>query len=105
MVGIQGAIAPTAVLVAIWGMAFGGVPVAWSTWITRSVPDEAESGGGLLVAAIQIGIATGAAAGGLVFDTSGALGVFTIAALILLSAAFFITLGLRTDSVKVPQSA
>lgn len=105
MVGIQGAIAPTAVLVAIWGMAFGGVPVAWSTWITRSVPDEAESGGGLLVAAIQIGIATGAAAGGLVFDTSGALGVFTIAALILLSAAFFITLGLRTDSVKVPQGA
>jgi predicted MFS family arabinose efflux permease len=105
MVGIQGAIAPTAVLVAIWGMAFGGVPVAWSTWITRSVPDEAESGGGLLVAAIQIGIATGAAAGGLVFDTSGALGVFTIAALILLSAAFFIKLGLRTDSVKVPQGA
>lgn len=104
MVSIQGAVAPTAVLVAIWGMAFGGVPVAWSTWITRSVPDEAESGGGLLVAAIQVGIATGAAAGGLVFDVSGALGVFTIAALILLAAAIIVTFGLRTDPVKVTQS-
>uniref|UniRef100_A6VZ03 Major facilitator superfamily MFS_1 n=1 Tax=Marinomonas sp. (strain MWYL1) TaxID=400668 RepID=A6VZ03_MARMS len=104
MVSIQGAVTPTAVLVAIWGMAFGGVPVAWSTWITRSVPDEAESGGGLLVAAIQVGIATGAAAGGLVFDVSGALGVFTIAALILLAAAIIVTFGLRTDPVKVTQS-
>jgi len=104
MVSIQGAVAPTAVLVAIWGMAFGGVPVAWSTWITRSVPDDADSGGGLLVAAIQVGIATGAAAGGLVFDVSGALGVFTIAALILLAAAIIVTFGLRTDPVKVTQS-
>ncbi|MDE8602451.1 MFS transporter [Marinomonas sp. RSW2] len=101
MVSIQGAVAPTAVLVAIWGMAFGGVPVAWSTWITRSVPDEAESGGGLLVAAIQIGIAAGAAAGGFVFDVSGALGVFTISALILLASAFIVTLGLRISPVEI----
>lgn len=100
MVSIQGAVAPTAVLVAIWGMAFGGVPVAWSTWITRSFPDEAESGGGLLVAAIQIGIGAGAAAGGFVFDVSGALGVFTISALILLASAFIVTLGLRISPVK-----
>ena len=38
-----------AVLIALWGMAFGGVPVAWSTWVTRTVPDEAESAGGLIV--------------------------------------------------------
>lgn len=104
MVSIQGAIAPTAVLVAIWGMAFGGVPVGWSTWITRSVPDEAESGGGLLVAAIQVGIATGAAAGGLVFDTSGALGVFSIAALILLAASLFVSIGLRTKPSPVAKN-
>ncbi|GAA0229864.1 MFS transporter [Marinomonas primoryensis] len=101
MVSVQGDIASTAVLVAIWGMAFGGVPVAWSTWITRSVPDEAESGGGLLVAAIQVGIGAGAAAGGLVFDVSGALGVFTIAAIILLAAAIIVTLGLRSAPVEI----
>jgi predicted MFS family arabinose efflux permease len=103
MVVIDGAVAPTTVLVAIWGMAFGGVPVAWSTWITRTVPDEAESGGGLLVAGFQLAIATGAAVGGLVFDTSGALGVFTIAGFLLLAASIIVTLGLRTAPVPAKQ--
>ncbi|GAA0616008.1 MULTISPECIES: MFS transporter [Thalassospira] len=103
MVAIDGAVAPTTVLVAIWGMAFGGVPVAWSTWITRTVPDEAESGGGLLVAGFQLAIATGAAVGGLVFDTSGALGVFTIAGFLLLGASIIVTLGLRTAPVPAEQ--
>ena len=103
MVVIDGAVAPTTVLVAIWGMAFGGVPVAWSTWVTRTVPDEAESGGGLLVAGFQLAIATGAAVGGLVFDTSGALGVFTIAGFLLLAASIIVTLGLRTAPVPAEQ--
>ncbi|MBP3126831.1 MFS transporter [Thalassospira sp. ER-Se-21-Dark] len=103
MVAIDGAVAPTTVLVAIWGMAFGGVPVAWSTWITRTVPDEAESGGGLLVAGFQLAIATGAAVGGLVFDTSGALGVFTIAGFLLIAASIIVTLGLRTAPVPAEQ--
>ncbi|OSQ43356.1 MFS transporter [Thalassospira alkalitolerans] len=103
MVSIQGAIAPTAVLVAIWGMAFGGVPVAWSTWITRTVPDEAESGGGLLVAGFQLAIATGSGVGGLVFDASGVLGVFTIAGLLLVGASIIVTLGLRTAPVPAEQ--
>ncbi|BDW95729.1 MFS transporter [Thalassospira tepidiphila] len=104
MVAIDGAVAPTTVLVAIWGMAFGGVPVAWSTWITRTVPDEAESGGGLLVAGFQLAIATGAAVGGLVFDTSGALGVFTIAGFLLLAASIIVTLGLRTAPLAREQA-
>ena len=45
------------------GLCFGGVPVAWSTWLTRIVPDEAESGGGLIVAAVQLAITLGAALG------------------------------------------
>lgn len=82
-------------MVALWGVAFGAVPVAWSTWLTRTVPDEAESAGGLLVAAVQLAIATGAAAGGAIFDVSGALGVFTAAGLVLLVAAAMITVGIR----------
>jgi predicted MFS family arabinose efflux permease len=34
-------------LITLWGLAFGAVPVAWSTWLTRTIPDEAESAGGL----------------------------------------------------------
>ena len=51
-------------LIAIWGLAFGAVPVGWSTWITRAVPDEAEGAGGLLGASVQGAITIGAAVGG-----------------------------------------
>lgn len=78
------------VLVALWGMAFGGVPVAWSTWVTRAVPDEAESAGGLIVAAIQLAISLGAAFGGAMFDLNGANGIFSSSAVILLLAMLLI---------------
>ncbi|BCH24341.1 MFS transporter [Mesorhizobium sp. L-8-3] len=90
-----------AVMVAIWGMAFGAVPVAWSTWLTRTVPDQAESAGGLLVAAIQFAIALGAAAGGAIFDTSGGIGVFTASSFILLLAGLMIVAGIRSRRVAV----
>src|SRR5471032_1106915 len=76
--------------VALWGMAFGGVPVAWSTWVTRAVPDEAESAGGLIVAAIQLAISLGAAFGGVMFDLNGASGIFSSSAVILLLAMLLI---------------
>ena len=85
-----------AALVAVWGLAFGAIPVAWSTWLTRTVPDEAESASGLLVAAINLAIATGAAAGGLIFDLGGALNVFAASAAVLLLAALMILMGVRT---------
>ena len=90
-----------ALLVALWGMAFGAVPVAWSTWITKTVPDEAESGGGLIVAAVQFAITLGAAAGGVVFDHTGASGVFVGAGAVLLVAAAMIFASLR-DRVETP---
>lgn len=70
-------------LIGIWGAAFGVVPVAWSTWITQTVPDEAESGGGLIVAAANLAISIGAGAGGLLFDANGSRPVFFAAGLIL----------------------
>ncbi|MGB9096121.1 MFS transporter [Erwinia sp.] len=85
-----------AVLVALWGMAFGAVPVGWSTWITRTMPDEAESGGGLLVASIQLAITIGAAAGGMIFTITGAKGVFMGSAVALLIGTLTIYAALRT---------
>ena len=93
-----GAPVANTVMVALWGVAFGAVPVAWSTWLTRTVPDEAESAGGLLVAAIQFAIALGAAAGGAIFDVSGALGVFTASGLVLLLAALMILVGIKSQT-------
>jgi predicted MFS family arabinose efflux permease len=88
-----GGLPAEALLVALWGMAFGGVPVAWSTWLSRAVPDEPESGGGLIVAAVQLAIATGAASGGAIFDLSGARGVFLGGGALLALTAGIVVLG------------
>ncbi|MDE1189945.1 MAG: MFS transporter [Pantoea sp.] len=79
-----------AVGVAVWGLAFGSMPTGWSTWISRAVPDDAESGGGLLVATIQLAITAGAAAGGWMFDLQGAGGVFLSSGVLMLLAAITI---------------
>ncbi|MEC5385787.1 MFS transporter [Uliginosibacterium sp. H3] len=64
----------TGIAIALWGFAFGAFPVGFQTWIVRAAPDQAEGAGGLLVAAFQIAIASGAIGGGLLVDHIGALG-------------------------------
>ena len=77
--------AVTAVAVVLWGFAFGAFPVGFQTWIVRAAPDQAEGAGGLLVAAFQIAIATGAIGGGLLVDHLGAFGgpLFAVVAMTL----------------------
>ncbi|HED3064903.1 TPA: MFS transporter [Kluyvera ascorbata] len=82
-------------LVTLWGFAFGLVPVGWSTWLATTVPDEAESAGGLMVASIQLAISAGAAGGGLVFDLNGASGVFTVSGVLLVAAMVMVFAGVR----------
>ncbi|MDF3830389.1 MULTISPECIES: MFS transporter [unclassified Pseudocitrobacter] len=88
-----------ALLVAMWGFAFGLVPVGWSTWLATTIPDEAESAGGLLVASIQLAISAGAAGGGLVFDLNGASGVFMGSGILLLSAMVIVFARVRVNAV------
>lgn len=64
----------TAVAITLWGFAFGAFPVGFQAWMVRTVPDQAEGAGGLLVASFQIAIAAGAVFGGLMLDHWGALG-------------------------------
>ncbi|MFC7519040.1 MFS transporter [Herbaspirillum sp. GCM10030257] len=75
----------TAVAIASWGFAFGAFPVGFQTWIVRAAPDQAEAAGGLLVAAFQTAIASGAIGGGILVDHIGALGgpIFATVALTL----------------------
>lgn len=67
-------VAVTTVAVVLWGFAFGAFPVGFQTWIVRAAPDQAEGAGGLLVAAFQVAIASGAMGGGLLVDHIGARG-------------------------------
>lgn len=85
------------VLAPLWGLAFGGVPVAWSNWVARAIPDQTETAGGMVVAAVQSSIAAGAALGGLVFGFGGVTGVFIIAGTVMVMAALVISLWVQVD--------
>ncbi|KQQ85669.1 transcriptional regulator [Aureimonas sp. Leaf324] len=71
---------PTAALLGIWGLVSVPAPVAWGTWLTRTVPDDADAGGGLMVAIIQLAITLGATVGGLLFDANGYRSTFVLSA-------------------------
>jgi len=78
---------PTALLLTLWGVVGTGAPVAWWTWVARRFPDDAEAGGGLLVAVIQLAITFGAAGGGLLFDAGGYRATFLTSAALLVAGA------------------
>ena len=91
----------TAVAVVLWGFAFGAFPVGFQIWIVRAAPDQAEGAGGLLVAAFQIAIATGAIGGGLLVDHIGASGgpLFAVVAMAL-GTALALRHGPRATAVQ-----
>lgn len=78
---------PVAGLIALWGLASAGVPVSWSTWVTRSIPDQTEAGGSLIVAAVSLAIAIGAGLGGAILDLAGPRSVFLVSGMMLIAAA------------------
>ena len=84
---LGGSLIPVGVLLAIWGVLSSAAPVGWWTWLSRVLPDDAEAGGGLMVAVIQLAIALGATAGGFLYDTSGYRSTFMVSAVALCAAA------------------
>ncbi|ATM07995.1 purine ribonucleoside efflux pump NepI [Raoultella planticola] len=68
----------------IWGFAFALIPVGWSTWITRSLSDQAEKAGSIQVAVIQLANTCGAAVGGVALDHLGLLSPLVISGALML---------------------
>jgi len=79
----------TAVLLGFWGLIGTALPVCYWSWLARYLEQEAEPGGGLMVAVIQAAITMGAAAGGLLFDAGGHQATFILAAVLLLFSSVF----------------
>ena len=88
--------ASTAVLLALWGTLGTAVPVGWWTWLSQTLPNDAEAGGGLMVATIQCAITLGATAGGILFDNSGYQATFGLSAALLAIAALFACLASKS---------
>lgn len=95
-------IAAVAVLLGLWGLMATAAPVGWWSWIAQAMPKNAEAGGGLMVAVIQLSIALGSTVGGLLFDSGGYQGTFVASAVVLLVAAF---LAFLTSRAPTPQAA
>lgn len=81
-----------AITLFIWGAINSAINVCWSTWLTKSIRDEPESGGGLMVGTIQLAIMLGAALGGFLFDH------FTIAATLIGSAILLVLCSLTVGN-------
>lgn len=88
------AVAPVMVL---WGLLNSAIPVCWSAWLARSISDEPESGGGLMVAAIQLSILLGASLGGLLLDHLSIAATMIGASALLLLASVTIGDGRRVQ--------
>lgn len=98
LVTYGGSVAATTILLGIWGLLATAAPVAWWTWLARTLPREAEAGGGLMVAIIQLAIASGATVGGVVFDLQGYAANFEMSATLLVAAAVLAVLAARAGS-------
>ncbi|MGE8486594.1 MAG: MFS transporter [Pseudomonas sp.] len=98
LVSYGSSVTTTTVLLGLWGLVATAAPVGWWTWLARTLPEDAEAGGGLMVAIIQLAIASGATVGGLVFDSNGYRATFELSATLLGVAAVLAFLAARVAS-------
>lgn len=85
-------LAPVAVLLGLWGLTATAAPVGWWSWVAQTMPDDAEAGGGLMVAVVQLAIALGSTVGGVLFDHRGFESTFMASAVVLMIAAILAVL-------------
>lgn len=84
---LGGHVAPVAMLLGLWGLLATAAPVGWWSWVAQVMPDDAEAGGGMMVAVVQLAIALGSTLGGVLFDSRGHASAFAASAFVLLTSA------------------
>lgn len=75
------------VLVVIWGIAFGMMPMSVQTWIFQAAPQAMESGGAVFVTTAQIALSSGALVGGLAVDHLGVSSAMVVGGALALTMA------------------
>lgn len=100
LVPTGGWIAAVVVLLGLWGLMSTSAPVGWWSWIAEAMPDDAEAGGGLMVAVVQASIAVGSTLGGVLFDSVGHSGTFLVSAAVLSVASVLAFLASRATEQK-----
>ncbi|KJH85487.1 transcriptional regulator [Pseudomonas fluorescens] len=105
LVGFGSSAPVTALLLGLWGVVATAAPVGWWTWLARTLPENAEAGGGLMVAIVQLAIASGATVGGVLFDVSGYRATFETSAAVLVVAAVLTVLTARATARQSAQTS
>ncbi|HBQ3100816.1 TPA: MFS transporter [Klebsiella quasipneumoniae subsp. similipneumoniae] len=91
-------------LLGLWGLISTSAPVGWWAWVPHTFPQNAEAGGGLMVAMVQLSIALGSTVGGLLFDHHGYQSTFLASAAMLIIATVLIFLTSRADTSAADHS-
>lgn len=100
LIAFGASVSATLVLLSIWGLVATAAPVGWWVWIARTLPRDAESGGGLMVAVVQLAIALGSTIGGVLYDGNGYQSTFAVSAGLLLVAAVLVFSTARADHAQ-----
>jgi predicted MFS family arabinose efflux permease len=98
---VGGGLAGAALVTALWGAAFGLVPVAMTTWMQKALPDASEAGQALLVVTFQVSISSGAFVGGRIADASGVAGTLQLGAALAIAAGAVILVLARQRGAAV----
>ncbi|MDY1003877.1 MFS transporter [Curtobacterium sp. CFBP9011] len=85
------------VLLVVWGIVWGGLPLGLQTWMVQATPAGSEAGLAMFVTTIQVALAIGSSLGGVAVAAVGIAVDFQLAAVIaLLGAGALVWLGVRT---------
>lgn len=88
--------------IALWGLAFGAMPISIQTWMFKAAPEAMETSGALLVTVFQVALASGALIGGLLVDHVGVTEAMVVGGLsALVTAALVWTLGGDRPAVRL----
>ena len=72
-------------------------PGGWSTWITRSLSDQAEKAGSIQVAVIQLANTCGAAVGGIALDHLGLLSPLVLSGILMLFTGLLVATKVKVN--------
>ncbi|MGI5390862.1 MFS transporter [Streptomyces sp. CA-251251] len=89
-----------AVLLIVWGLAFGGVSVGLQTWMIKAAPQAVEAASSLWVAVFNLSIGCGALAGGIIVDRLTLQGSLWLGGACALLAALAIRTARTHDAVR-----
>ncbi|MFG2292743.1 MFS transporter [Streptomyces sp. NPDC048603] len=98
---LGGSVPAAGVLLAVWGLSYGGVSVGTQTWLLASAPEAREGVSALFVGVFNGAIALGALLGGLTADGIGVTAVMWLGGGLAVTALAVTALGKSPDSGRL----